>query len=97
MAMTPKTETVLVVLGIRLVRSNPMPATVVQWKGSRDPVYMHLTQAQHEAMGEDQTALWEATFLDGHYWLERRLPDPPRDVIEKKFGKVILSETEIPF
>lgn len=95
--MTPKPETVLVVLGIRLNRNNPMPATITQWRGKRHPSYQHLSPEQHAEMGEDQTALWEATWLDGRYWLEKRLPNPPPREVQKEWGTVVLSEDDIPF
>lgn len=69
-----KLETVLVVLGIRTNQNNQMPATVRQWpKGRRGPRYQHLSQEQLDEMGDDQTSLWEAEFVDGHYWLVRRV------------------------
>lgn len=89
--MTPKQETVLVVLGLRMNPANPMPATIVQRKGSRAPAYQYLSPEQHDEMGDDQTAFWSATFLDGHYWLEHRLPDDARPEAEKK-GFVVLHE-----
>jgi hypothetical protein len=92
-------ETVLVVLGIRLNKNNPMPATITQWpKQRRNPSYQHLSPDQLEAMDGDQTALWTAEFVEGHYWLETRIAngEAPPDPLRRSKGFEV-PEEEIPF
>lgn len=70
------TEQVLVVLGIRMIPGNPMPATITQWPGNnRAPVYTRLSDDQLAAMGDDQTAVWEANWDGESYALIERAPD----------------------
>ncbi len=92
------TERVLVVLGIRMIAENPMPATITQWpKDRRGPKYQHLSPDQLEAMDGDQTAIWEAEFVDGHYWLSTRVPnEAPLDPLRRPKGFTI-DEGELPF
>lgn len=92
------TERVLVVLGIRMIADNPMPATITQWpKDRRGPKYQHLSPDQLEAMDGDQTAIWEAEFVDGHYWLATRLADDaPLDPLRRPKDFTI-DEGELPF
>ncbi len=92
-------ETVLVILGIRMKKDNPMPATITQWpKQRREPAYQHLSADQLEAMDGDQTALWTAEYVEGHYWLETRIPngETPPDPLHRKKG-VEFAEEDIPF
>ena len=91
-------ERVLVLLGLRMNPDNPMPATITQWpKGKRKPAYQYLSLDQLDQMDGDTSAIWEAEFLDGHYWLERRLPDQaPIDPLRRRRG-IDLSDEEIPF
>ena len=71
----------------------PMPATITQRFGSRAPKYKYLSREQLNQMNGDQTAYWHATFLEGHYWLEHRLPEPPdRDDVLRQFPILEMSE-----
>jgi len=92
-------ERVLVLLGLRMNPENPMPATITQWPTSRKrkPAYQYLSAEQMDQMDGDTSAIWEAEFIDGHYWLERRLPDAaPIDPLRRQRG-IELSDEEIPF
>lgn len=99
--MTYKPETVLVVLGVRMIAENPMPATITQWpKDRRGPKYQHLSPEQLSDMEGDQTALWTAEYVEGHYWLKERLPNPdgmPEIARKWRTEPVQFDESDIPF
>lgn len=61
---------VLVVLG----PTDISPATVTRM-GAKIGVKQYLSPDQKASMGDDQTAIWEGEFLDGHWWLSTRLPN----------------------
>jgi len=93
-------EHVLVVLGIPREEDSPMPATVTEWpttRRSRKASFQYLSPEQLAAMGPDQTAIWEAEYIDGRYWLSKRLPNKaPPDPL-RRARPLVLDETEIPF
>lgn len=93
-------QTVLVVLGASSAPDTPVPATITHWPKPRHPAYQYLSQEQLDAMNGDEAALWEADYLEGHYWLKKRLTDTvgPSQLLRVFSGRmVILDEAEIPF
>jgi hypothetical protein len=70
------TEKVLVVLRIRVIPGNQMPATITQWpRNGREPVYTRISDDELGLMGSDQTAVWEAEWDGEGYTLIERVPD----------------------
>lgn len=93
-------QTVLVVLGIPKSDEGPMPATITTWPKPRRSAFQYLSPDQLKAMDGDQTALWEATLIEGHWWLEHRLPNPDTmGAIESAWRRtpVEIDPREIPF
>ena len=68
---------VLVVLGVKQTDGGLMPATVTKLGRGSKPSYQYLSEEQHKMMGEDQTAIWEAEWIETHWWLETRYPNGP--------------------
>lgn len=90
---------VLVVLGIPKDDEGPMPATISPWPSSRKGAIrcQYLSAEQLAAMGPDQTAIWDAEYMDSRYWLGTRLPnDAPPDPLRRS-SRVALDDAEVPF
>ena len=93
-------QTVLVVLGAPVDPDTPMPATITHWPKPRHAAYQYLSGEQLEAMNGDEAALWEADYVEGHYWLKTRLTDTvgPSQLVRVFSGRMlVLDESEIPF
>lgn len=92
-------EHVLVVLGVPKDDLGSMPVTVSPWPSRRKGAtkLQYLSAEQLDAMGDDQTAIWEAEFIDGRYWLGKRLPnEAPPDPLHRT-PRLVLDDAEIPF
>lgn len=94
-----KTELVFVVLGIPENDGDPMPATIQTWRAGKRRTFQHLSPEQLDEMGDDQTAIWEAEFVEGHWWLERRARETEDAVAmsQEMTKPVQFEESEIPF
>ena len=90
---------VLVVLGIPKDKDGPMPATISPWPSSRKGAIkcQYLSAEQLADMTPDQTAIWEAEYIDGRYWLGTRLPnEAPLDPLRRS-PRLVLDDAEVPF
>jgi hypothetical protein len=90
---------VLVVLGVKQIEGGLMPATVTRLGKASNPSYQYLSKEQLDAMGQDQTAIWEAQWVDKHWWLETRYPNGPLVAeAEKQWREPVeFDPREIPF
>lgn len=71
------TEPVLIVKGFRNDGiASPTPVTVTQWpKNTRPPSYQYATDDIINAMGDDETAVWLATWNSHVYELVRPMTE----------------------
>lgn len=90
---------VFVVLGVPKIEGGLMPATVTPLGRKNKASYQYLSEDQHKAMGEDQTAIWEAEWVETHWWLEKRYLNGPLVAEAEKAWRtpVKIDEKDLPF